>query len=221
MLLPLPLSPTSATISRSRMVDVEVVDGMQDLLREHPAETEVARQVDRAQQRLLSWPRRRVACSTLTPPPSPARRTAGSARRASPTGTARVRRSGTAGMTSGQRGWKRQPLGGRARSGGLPGIPISSRRGPGPTGTRSSGRGCRDGGAARRSPRSGRSPTTWPAYITSTRSRVAAHDRHVVGHEDDGEAELALEVLDLGHQRSLGHDVERRGRLVHDHELQE
>ena len=73
-------------------------------------------------------------------------------------------------MTSGQRGWKRQPPGGRARSGGAPGIPASSRRGP-----------VTDGNALIK-PRvygcSGRSKiasvsaasATWPAYITSTRS---------------------------------------------------
>ena len=34
------------------------------------------------------------------------------------------------GMTCGQRGANRQPCGGLARSGGLPGMPRSGRRGP-------------------------------------------------------------------------------------------
>ena len=33
-------------------------------------------------------------------------------------------------MTLGQRGANRQPAGGRARSGGLPGMPVSGSRGP-------------------------------------------------------------------------------------------
>ena len=46
-----------------------------------------------------------------------------------------------------------------------------------------------------------------------------AHERHVVRDEDDREAEPLLKLLDLRHQRALGDDVERRGRLVHDHEV--
>ena len=46
-----------------------------------------------------------------------------------------------------------------------------------------------------------------------------AHERHVVRHEDHREPQLPLQLLDLHHERALRDDVERRGRLVHDHEL--
>src|SRR5215471_2701519 len=39
--------------------------------------------------------------------------------------------------------------------------------------------------------------------------REVADQRHVVGDEDDREAELSLQVLDLHHQRALRHHVER------------
>ena len=48
---------------------------------------------------------------------------------------------------------------------------------------------------------------------------VVRDDRHVMRDEDDGEAELLLQLLDLGHQRALRDDIERRSRLIHDHEL--
>jgi hypothetical protein len=40
--------------------------------------------------------------------------------------------------------------------------------------------------------------------------------RDVVRHEDHGEAEPALQLLDLHHERPLGDDVEGGRRLVHD-----
>jgi hypothetical protein len=40
-----------------------------------------------------------------------------------------------------------------------------------------------------------------------------------VGDEDDAEAELGLELLDLHHQRALRDDVKRRCWLVHDHQV--
>ena len=42
------------------------------------------------------------------------------------------------------------------------------------------------------------------------------HERHVVRDEQDREPELALQILDLGHDLLLHDDVERRGGLVHD-----
>ena len=73
-------------------------------------------------------------------------------------------------MTFGQRGANRQPAGGRARSGGLPGMPVSGSRGPRIEGNASISPvlyGC-----------SGVSNTCWvgpnsatcPAYITISRS---------------------------------------------------
>ncbi len=49
--------------------------------------------------------------------------------------------------------------------------------------------------------------------------RVVRHHRHVVGYEDDGKTKLELQLLDLRHERTLRDHVERRRRLVHDHEL--
>ena len=49
--------------------------------------------------------------------------------------------------------------------------------------------------------------------------REMADQRHVVGHEDRGEADLLLQLLDLEHQRALRDDVERRRGLVHDDEV--
>ncbi len=49
--------------------------------------------------------------------------------------------------------------------------------------------------------------------------REVPDQRHVVGHEDDAEAEFGLQFLDLDHERALSDDVERRGRLVHDHQV--
>ena len=45
------------------------------------------------------------------------------------------------------------------------------------------------------------------------------HQREVVGDEQDREAEPRLEVEDLLQDLALHDDVERRGRLVHDHQL--
>jgi hypothetical protein len=43
-----------------------------------------------------------------------------------------------------------------------------------------------------------------------------AHQRHVVGDEDDRETQLVLEFLDLHHERALGDDIKSRRRFVHD-----
>ena len=75
-------------------------------------------------------------------------------------------------ITSGQRGWKRQPLGGSIRFGGAPGIEwravVSSE-----IVERSSSRvyGC--AGSAKSS-RAGPSSTIRPAYMTATRSQASA-----------------------------------------------
>jgi hypothetical protein len=46
-----------------------------------------------------------------------------------------------------------------------------------------------------------------------------ADQGHVVGDEDDREAERLLQFLDLHHQRPLRHHVERGRGLVHDHQI--
>ena len=49
--------------------------------------------------------------------------------------------------------------------------------------------------------------------------RELHQQREVVGDEQNGEAELVLQVLDLLQDVALHHHVERCRRLVHDHEL--
>jgi hypothetical protein len=71
---------------------------------------------------------------------------------------------------TGQRGLKRQPAGSFARFGGSPGMPVSGTLGPRIEGNASSRAllyGC-DG--VSKTVRVGPNSTTWPAYITSSRS---------------------------------------------------
>ena len=57
MLLPLPLSPTRATISRRRDREADVVDGVQLLSRPERAQAEMHGQPDHLEQRgRLAWP---------------------------------------------------------------------------------------------------------------------------------------------------------------------
>ena len=74
-------------------------------------------------------------------------------------------------MTFGQRGANRQPAGGLARSGGLPGMPVSGTRGPLIDGNASI-RPMRVGvqRASRTPAGSAPNSATWPAYITISRS---------------------------------------------------
>ena len=156
--------------------EVEIVDGMQ-----HPA---LANIPPRRKCRVRSTVRRsgssaaagrscelRASVIGFRPPPSPARRRGGSARR-----HRRPRYSSGswlrhAGMTSGQRGWKRQPLGGRARSGGAAGDPeqLSARAADRRERVHQT-RGCTGAAAARRSRSVRAASAIWPAYITITRS---------------------------------------------------
>ena len=80
-------------------------------------------------------------------------------------------------------------------------------------------RGCRDGAASANSVRLGASSTILPRYITATRSRDVLHHGEVVGDEQVGEAELALQVLQQVEDLRLDRHVERRDRLVADDEL--
>ena len=76
--------------------------------------------------------------------------------------------------TNGHRGWKRQPGGGAARSGGEPGIVASVSRTTSTSGTdrrRLSVYGCR---GSRKTSSIGPVSTTWPAYMTATRWHVWA-----------------------------------------------
>ena len=137
---------------------------------------------------------------------------------ASPTGYSSGSRRRHSGIASGQRGWKRQP---RVAEPG-PGALRGSR--PAPAWARD-GRervhqaaGVRMQGPSKIALGGGRLGDLARVHDHHAVG-VAADDRHVVGHEDHGEPEASLELPDLGHQRALRDDVERRGRLVHDHEL--
>ena len=59
------------------------------------------------------------------------------------------------------------------------------------------------------------SSTICPRYITATRSAMCAPGE-VVGDEDVGDAELALQALQQVDDLRLHRDVERRDRLVAD-----
>ncbi len=73
-------------------------------------------------------------------------------------------------MTLGQRGSNRQPAGGRARSGGLPGMPVSGTRGPWMDGKASSNPRLYGWRGASKTVRVGPNSTTCPEYITISRS---------------------------------------------------
>ncbi len=55
-----------------------------------------------------------------------------------------------------------------------------------------------------------------PPYITATRSARPRDDAKVVGHQDDGHAELAAQVVDQLEDLALDGHVECGGRLVRD-----
>ena len=58
--------------------------------------------------------------------------------------------------------------------------------------------------------------TTWPAYITTTRSARLGDHAEVVGDEQDRHAQLLLQPLEELEDLRLDGDVERGGRLVGD-----
>ncbi len=118
-----------------------------------------------------------------------------------------------------QRVWKRQPAGGFARSGGEPGMPAIRSSGPD------------SGGNELHQPDRVRMQRPLEQHVRRSglddlarvhdRDPVAELDeqRQVVRDEEDGEAEVALEVLHPLEDLALDDDVERRRRLVHDHQL--
>ena len=124
-------------------------------------------------------PARRACSVQQAPRPTPARV------------ERRARRRRSAANATGHRGWKRQPAGGCARSGGAPGIPVSRTRGP------------RMDGNASSSPRlygcAGTSNTVPGRPDLDHLTRVhhqqpvgeVADQRHVVGDEDDRETRAA------------------------------
>jgi hypothetical protein len=58
-----------------------------------------------------------------------------------------------------------------------------------------------------------------PRYITATAVGDVPDHGQVVGHEDVGELELVLDVLEQVHHLRLDRDVQRRHRLVADDQL--
>ena len=57
-----------------------------------------------------------------------------------------------------------------------------------------------------------------PRYMTATCVGDVAHDRQVVGDEQERQAELVLQALEQVHDAGLDRHVERRHRLVEDDE---
>ena len=64
-----------------------------------------------------------------------------------------------------------------------------------------------------------RSRRRWPFSMTITWSAKSRHHRQVVGDEDEGDAELALELVEQRDHLRLDRDVEGGDRLVGDDEL--
>ena len=118
-----------------------------------------------------------------------------------------------------QRGWNTHPAGSSRRSGGEPGMPVIRRRGPCRAGNELSSpsvygwRGERNSGGRLRL-------LDHPARVHH-RDGVGDLDqqRQVMGDEQDGEAEPVAQLGQLLQDLPLGHHVQGRGRLVHDHDL--
>ena len=175
MLLPLPLSPTRATISPRPMRQVDVVDGVQGLPRHELAHAEVARQPFGAEQRLGQEPLLHEDAAHEAPVDGVEGHGGGSA------------------AWLGARAARREPAarGGFARFGGEPGM-------PGQPHPRAADRGERLEQPLRvRMER----PVEQLARLGQLRDLARVHheqtvgevtdERHVVRHEDDREAELA------------------------------
>ena len=173
MLLPLPLSPASATISRSPMA--RLMSSTACSVRRDSVLPILKCLVSASVLSSGAVPPGSTVASAGCPPwsvtgrPPSAysrHRTCVPADLVQARGSARRRRS----CTFGQRGANRQPAGGLARSGGLPGIPLSGTRGPlidGNASSRPALYGCSGESKTRRvAP----SSATWPAYITISRS---------------------------------------------------
>ena len=102
---------------------------------------------------------------------------------------------------------------------GCRGCRSAGPAGRGWTGTRRAGPGCTGAAGCRRPCGSAPDSTTWPAYITSSRSeKWLTSDMSWVTKMTAKPSSL-LQLLDLHHQRALRDHVERRGRLVHDHQV--
>jgi len=120
-----------------------------------------------------------------------------------------------------QRGLKWQPLGGLTGEGTSPRRMIRLRRSSG------SGIGIAENralrvrmlGAPETCPGGLPARRSFPRYMTATRSLMCSTTAHVVGDEQVGQAELALERLELIEDLRLDRDVEGRDRLVADDDV--
>src|SRR5581483_7812510 len=142
--------------------EADVVDRVDAAPVERPADREALREAAHLEDRAAHSP-----CSSTR---WPATSCPGDDSRS--TGRSAVWRAWSAafsGRQCGQRGWKRQPAGGEARSGGAPPIPVRRARGPrsgGNDSIRPTVYGCR---ARLRSSAAGAASTTSPAYMIATR----------------------------------------------------
>ncbi len=127
--------------------------------------------------------------------------------------------AGRRGMAGGDRARRSAERSGSRRGsacggGTTPGMPAG--RVACPSGTRRAARACRDGsGAAKTSP-TGPCSTTWPAYITATRSAISATTPRLCVMNISAMPALAPQVGEQVEDLRLDGDVERGGRLVGD-----
>ena len=216
VLLPLPLSPTSATISAAPDGEADVVDGVQRLLRPEAAQAEVLGDADDLEQRA----RRGPAPAVLRPGPGPGRPPL---RRPGPTGRrgcrSRPARPGTAGTARPSPPRRTAGAGPRALGHGVGATRLepAARRGRGHVRRRAGDAGERDlrpadrgerleQGAGVRVPRRAeqRGGGAELGHLAGVHHQQAVgevpHQRDVVGDEDRREPEPVLQLLDLPHQ---------------------
>ena len=205
--------------------EADVVDRVQRLLRPEAGEAELPGNVVHLEQRSRRGLRWRAAAWTGAGAAS-ATRADRPARVPVPAGASWYSRHRTtespmlysgggtdehSGMASAQRGWKRQPGGGAATSGGDPAMPVSGIFGPADRGKRLEQR------AGVRMPRRGeqRSGGAELGHLAGVHHQHAVgevpHQRDVVRDEDGREPEPVLQLLDLPHQKD---DMHRPAEVV-------
>ena len=218
MLLPLPLSPTSAVIVPGPQREGDVVDRVHAAA---PAEQpvaggEVLRQAAHLERGGIDVRHRALLHEMARDEVAGARLRAAAAARSSAACTARSARS----LQCGQRGWKRQPAGGDARSGGEPGNPGHPLERPGQRRERA------DQAERVRVPRrtcaarsAGACSTISPAYMIAIRCANSNSSERSCVMKSTAKPSSRCRSRDLLQDLALHDDVERRRRLVHDHEL--
>ena len=239
VLLPLPLSPTSATISPAADGEVGVVDGVQRTCwRSTPPTLKcLVSPRSRAAARRRHGHRRTSSAgrrsSTAARPARPLRlvpdgaglaagrrvQQATGPRRAHLVELGRDVRQQSSMTPPGSAGGTGSRGGGRARSGGAPGSRSAAPAARGPTGTRRAAPGCTGGRGVEDASGSAPASTTWPAYMTMSWSEKWLTSDMSWVTKTTANPSSSLQFLDLHHQRALRDHVERRGRLVHDDEV--